>query len=125
MLETRGSEDGMKAYVTASPQHLGFNILSQREVEIRGMLSISCIINEDIEFDIITDMEERPMPVGRLENMPSVTVYIVKKGDTLWKLAKKFNTTVGEIAEINEIEDPDLIYPGQRLIILKEIYREE
>ncbi|MBQ6553909.1 MAG: LysM peptidoglycan-binding domain-containing protein, partial [Firmicutes bacterium] len=74
---------------------------------------------ENTMFTAVTEVRERSMPDGFLEKLPSVTVYIVKKGDTLWKLAKRFNTTVSEIARVNEIEDPDLIYPGERLIILK------
>ncbi|MBR1736012.1 MAG: LysM peptidoglycan-binding domain-containing protein, partial [Firmicutes bacterium] len=48
-------------------------------------------------------------------------IYIVQKGDTLWKLAKKFNTSVEDIARINDIENPDLIYPEQKLLILKRV----
>lgn len=44
--------------------------------------------------------------------------YIVEKGDTLWEIAQKFGTTAQEIAEINNIENPNLIYPGQNLRIL-------
>lgn len=44
-------------------------------------------------------------------------VYVVKKGDTLWDIAKKYKTTVAKLAEDNKIKNPNLIYPGQRLII--------
>ena len=54
-----------------------------------------------------------------IDKIPSIAIYVVKKGDTLWKLAKKFNTTVNDIATINNIENPDLIYPNQKLIIVK------
>ena len=47
--------------------------------------------------------------------------YVVQSGDTLWDLAKKFNTTVDDIVELNDIENPDLIYPGQKLLILKKV----
>ena len=46
-------------------------------------------------------------------------LHTVKSGDTLWQLAKKFNSTADDIASINDIENPDLIYPGQKLIIVK------
>ncbi len=39
--------------------------------------------------------------------------YIVKKGDTLYSIAEKTGTTVGRLADINGIGDPDLIYAGQ------------
>lgn len=39
--------------------------------------------------------------------------YIVVKGDTLWSIARLFNTTVGEIVALNNIKNPKLIYAGQ------------
>lgn len=47
------------------------------------------------------------------------TIYIVQKGDTLYSIAKRFNTTVQKIVNNNGISNPNLIYPGQRLIIAK------
>lgn len=41
--------------------------------------------------------------------------YTVKKGDTLWGIAQIYNTTFMKLAEINSIENPNLIFPGQVL----------
>ena len=41
--------------------------------------------------------------------------YIVKSGDTLTWIAKKFDTTVNELVKMNNIKDPDLIYVGMKL----------
>ena len=43
----------------------------------------------------------------------SILMYIVKKDDTLWKIAKRFGSTVEDIARINGIEDENKIYPDQ------------
>ncbi|MGB9679840.1 MAG: LysM peptidoglycan-binding domain-containing protein [Thermoanaerobacteraceae bacterium] len=52
-------------------------------------------------------------------------VYIVKPGDTLWNIAKMYNTTIEAILDKNpEIKDPNLIYPGQRIIIPQSISSE-
>lgn len=50
---------------------------------------------------------------------PKVLIYIVKKGDTLSKIAKKYKTTVQEIAKDNKIKNTNLIYRGQKLKIKK------
>ena len=42
---------------------------------------------------------------------------MVQPGDTLWKIAKKYCTTIDEIVRVNNIENPDLIYPNEKLII--------
>ena len=49
----------------------------------------------------------------------SIVIYIVKKGDTLWNIAKEFRSTVDGIARVNGIENRDLIMPGQKLYIPK------
>ena len=46
---------------------------------------------------------------------PTYEYYIVRKGDTLTKIAKKFNTTVDWLVKVNHISNPNLIYPGQKL----------
>ena len=53
------------------------------------------------------------------ETLPerSKSVYIVKRGDTLSGIASKYNTTYQKIASDNGISNPNLIYPGQVLII--------
>ena len=47
----------------------------------------------------------------------SEKVYIVKSGDTLSSIAAKFGTSYQKIAKDNNISNPNLIYPGQRLVI--------
>lgn len=47
----------------------------------------------------------------------SLLMYIVKKDDTLWKIAKRFGSTVEDIVRINGIEDENKIYPDQKLFI--------
>lgn len=43
-------------------------------------------------------------------------IYIVKRGDTLSKIAKMYNTTVSAIMKLNpQIEDPNKIYVGQKI----------
>lgn len=48
--------------------------------------------------------------------MATVT-YTVKKGDTLGAIAKKYNTTVSNLAKLNNIKNVNRIYVGQKLII--------
>ncbi len=56
--------------------------------------------------------QEIRIPVG-----PTPNFYTVRSGDTLYILANRFGTTVDRLVELNDISDPSLIYPGQRLRI--------
>jgi len=45
------------------------------------------------------------------------TTYTVKRGDTLSEIALKYNTTVSNLVNLNNISNPNLIYPGQVITI--------
>ena len=47
----------------------------------------------------------------------SIMMYIVKKGDSLWKIAKDYGSTVEDIIRTNGIENENLIMPGQKIFI--------
>lgn len=51
------------------------------------------------------------------EPQPTVTYYRVQSGDTLSKIAQQYGTTYQYLAEINGIDNPNLIYAGQTLIV--------
>jgi len=59
-----------------------------------------------------------PMIQNQLsEEEVSSKIYVVEVGDSLWKIAQKFDTTAEKIIALNELTDPRLIKPGQKLII--------
>lgn len=45
------------------------------------------------------------------------TYYIVKRGDNLTKIAKMYGVTVAQLVEWNNIKNPNLIFPGEKLLI--------
>lgn len=50
------------------------------------------------------------------ETAPKVKTYTVKKGDTLWAICKKYlgnGSKYPQVAKLNGIKNPNLIYPGQ------------
>ena len=51
------------------------------------------------------------------EEQTGEVIYVVKKGDTLSGIASKYGTTYQKLAEYNNIENPNLIYVGQKIVI--------
>jgi len=67
----------------------------------------------------LSTIDEVNMEEGQKELGHSMTIYFAKKGDTLWKIAKEFGSTVEEIARINDIGNPDVLQIGRQLYIPK------
>ena len=64
--------------------------------------------------------EYKNIPYG--ESISSIT-YTVQRGDTLWNIAKKFNTNVNEIKRLNNLKS-NILYVGQTLRV-PEYYKAE
>lgn len=45
------------------------------------------------------------------------TLYVVQRGDTLASIARRYNTTIGVLMQLNNISNPNIIYVGQQLLI--------
>ena len=91
-------------------------IMNNGNVEIKMELELMANLYRTVELRIIDtlDMEEYTE-----NNTSGMTIYFVKQGDSLWKIAKKFRTTVEEIRRVNQIEESSRIDVGQQLFITK------
>ena len=75
-------------------------------------------LHENTNLDIIDEISET-----ELEDPQdySVVIYIVKKDDSLWQIAKRFKSTVDDIVRVNGIENPEKIMEGEKLYIPKTV----
>ena len=73
------------------------------------------LMNKRLNPDNLLIGQKITVPVGK-----DIYIYAIKKGDVLWKIAKKYNSTVETIAVQNYINDPDLIFVGDILAIPKD-----
>jgi len=58
-----------------------------------------------------------PVPPTTASPSTCRAIYVVRRGDTLYRIALWYGTTYTEIARVNGIANPRLIYPGQQLCI--------
>ena len=113
-LDILGAEDGMNAIIRASIENIDATI-EGNSIAIKANISLSGKILYEISKEFISDVveEEGEKP----QKKASITIYVVGEGDTLWGLAKKYNTTVANLVKVNSIDDPNYIEVGQKLII--------
>lgn len=58
-----------------------------------------------------------PAPATTMPPSSCRAIYIVRQGDTLYRIALRYGISYAEIARVNQISNPRLIYPGQQLCI--------
>lgn len=114
VLDILGISDEMKAITRCDLESLEAT-LEANTIAVKATLSIDAKVSNEVNRKFISDVIESEEEVP--EKKASIIIYIVGKGDTLWKLAKKYNTTIAELVEMNSIENPEMIMEGDKLII--------
>lgn len=56
-------------------------------------------------------------PAKSVANVTSVTPYTIKRGDSLWTIAKKHHITVAELSKANNLSGSVALQPGKSLMI--------
>lgn len=104
-----------------SNTELEIEVLSQNFVVQDGG-NVNCNIdlqmNVDISRNININVIDEVQTAGKRDDEDySILMYIVKPGDSLWKIAKQFGSSIEDIARTNGIEDENIIHPGQKIFI--------
>ena len=90
-------------------------VIEDSEVTLNARLNFEINKYNQLNMNIIEEIEEGEDRAN--VNPYSMTIYFVKPGDTLWKIAKRHRSTIDDIVRLNKIEDPSKIDIGMQLFI--------
>ena len=82
---------------------------------VNKIISLNNISNPNIIY--VGQRLQIPNNSNSLLNINNNTTYVIKYGDTLTSIANKYNTTITSLVRLNNIQNPDLIYAGERIIV--------
>lgn len=88
---------------TLSEIAIKYNTTVQKLVEINNIKNPNLIYAGEILL----------VPMNNNAEIGSDIIYIVKKGDTLWNIAKVYDTTVSQIVRINNIKIQTIYMQGK------------
>ena len=94
-------------------------IAARYDTSVEQIVSLNGISNPNLiypgqVFKVITNC----CVPGEQTGETGCVVYTVQRGDTLSGIARRYKTTVQQIATVNRITNVNLIYPGQKLRII-------
>lgn len=106
----------------------GYSLINNVEVKQNRYDVNDNMVNVQIQLNVITtaDRQEELRIIDSIEKEEyeenrsyGMIIYIVKKGDTLWDIAKRFRTTEKDIRKMNNLDEDSNIKCGNQLYIIK------
>ena len=116
-MDIKGVKPEMGCDLSMDIEHCSYSMISVKEVEIRVVLGISARVIKQTVIPAITKVVEQLQDDKRLASQPSIIIYFAQQGDNLWKIAKKYYTTIDELKKINSLGDSNTVSPGEQIVI--------
>lgn len=107
--------------VDVSLYRLQCSLVDGSHILCRGEVALQLLAFRRKEWMVPDELVEEPLDLEALQKQPGIIGYVVKRGDDLWDIAKRFHTTKQELMDTNRLS-ADTIQEGQKILVMKHIY---
>lgn len=104
--------------VHAEVEQLQVNMLDGEELDVKAVLSFHTTIFQNVPLELIGQIMVSDIDSNKLGRLPGMVIYMVKNGDNLWNIGKKYYIPVDTLRQINGLNSDELKV-GQKLLIVK------
>lgn len=110
-----------------------WSISQRHDVDMEALASVNQLsLTAPLKLGAVLTIPSGPAPAkpvvqaatkpARAEAKPvaarrTTVTHVVRSGETLWEIAKEYETSVDVIADLNDLGDSDRLKPGQRLAV--------
>lgn len=117
-LEVPDMEPEDLSRIHAEVEQLQVTMLDGEEMDVKAVLSFSTTVFKKIPVELISQVTVEDLDSGKMSSLPGMALYMVKEGDNLWNIGRKYYVTVDSLREWNGLSTDEL-KPGQKLLIVK------
>ena len=104
--------------VHAEVEQLQVTMLDGEEMDVKAVLVFTTTVFKNVPVELIGQVRVGDLDSSRMSGLPGMVIYMVKEGDNLWNIGKKYYVPVDALREWNSLAGDEL-KPGQKLLIVK------
>lgn len=105
--------------VHAEVEQLQVTMLDGEEMDVKAILCFSTVVFKNVPIEFISEINISDLDSGKMSSLPGIVVYMVREGDNLWNIGKKYYVPVDTLRELNGL-DSDELKAGQKLLVVKD-----
>ncbi len=117
-LEVPGITTEDKYSVQGEVEQLQVSMLDGEEMDVKAVLGFSTIVFKTIPARLLNTVEITALSPEKENRLPGIAFYVVKEGDNLWNIGKRYYISVDKLKELNALESDELQI-GQKLLIVR------
>lgn len=99
-------------------EQLQVTMLDGEEMDVKAVLTFTTTVFKNVPVELICEVEVSDLDSSKMSSLPGMVIYMVKEGDNLWNIGKKYYVTVDSLREWNSLAS-DEVKPGQKLLVVK------
>lgn len=104
-------------YINAIIEDVVLNVMQNgTNIDFKIILKIKINVENVLSLNSINKIKDEPLD---LKDISSINIYVVKPKDSIWKIAKKYKTSMSNIIKTNNLENPTQIEVGQKILVIR------
>jgi hypothetical protein len=116
-LEMPGVAPGMAARVTLEDRGSTAELVDERTIKVNLAFRARAVVSEERTLALVRDCALVPIPE---KPRTGILFYLVQPGDTLWSIARRYQTTMEALCRANNLSGSGAeVQPGRKLLIPK------
>lgn len=117
-LEVPGISPEDMGDVRAQMEQLQVMMLDGEEMDVKAVLSFHTTVFKSLSVELISQVNVSELDSTKMSNLPGMVIYMVKEGDNLWNIGKKYYVPVDTLRDLNGLNSDELKV-GQKLLVVK------
>ena len=120
VLEAEGMNENCIYSVQSFVDQVTVAIIDNGEVDVKCVLYFRANVYQRWQEKIVEQVIVTEPDMEKMEALPGIAVYMVKEGDSLWDIGKRYYVPVSVIKQTNELTS-DEVKAGDRILIVKNL----
>lgn len=117
-LEVPGISSEDMGKVQAQVEQLQVTMLDGEEMDVKAVLAFHTTVFKTLQAELISQVTVTDLDTSKLGSLPGMIIYMVKEGDNLWNIGRKYYVPVNSLRELNGLSSDELKV-GQKILIVK------
>lgn len=120
VLEADGLSDDCICLLQADTEQVTVAAIDGNEIDVKCVLFFRGNIYREWKERIVEQVTAGELDSDKMADLPGIAVYMVRDGESLWDIGKKYYVPISTLKQLNELSG-DEVKCGDRILIVKSI----